>query len=128
VNYVLADTKKSYRLPRKFFNRGLIIMMRIRKNDKVVVISGKDKGTVGTVLAVDARKDKVLVQGVAIVTAHRKARRPGQQSGIQKMERYIPLCKVMPICPDSGKPTRVAVRVLEDGTKVRYSKRHDESF
>jgi large subunit ribosomal protein L24 len=128
VNYVQADIKKSFRLLQKCFNKGNYFMMRIRKNDKVMVLSGKDKGKTGTVLAVDPRNDRVLVQGVAIITAHRKARHPGQTGGIKKMERYIPSCKVMPICPESGKPTRVGCRLLENGSKVRYSKRHDESF
>lgn len=94
-------------------------MMRIKKNDKVRVISGKDKGKEGIVLALLPKKNKVKVKGVSIVTKHVKARRQGETSGIRKEESFIYADKVMPICPSTNKPCRVGSKLLEDGKRVR---------
>ena len=94
-------------------------MMRIKKNDKVKIISGKDKGKEGVVLALLPKKDKIKIKGVAIVTRHVKARRQGETSGIKKEESYIYASKVMPLCSSCKKPTRVATRLLDDGNRVR---------
>lgn len=94
-------------------------MMRIKKNDNVVVVSGKDKDKQGKVIEVVPKKDKILVQGVAIVTKHVKARKQGQTSSIKKQETYIHVSKVMPVCPSCKNPCRVNVKVLTDGTRQR---------
>lgn len=99
------------------------MLARIKKNDLVVVISGKDKGKQGHVIAVDRDTDTVQVKGVAIVTRHKKARGPKEQAGIVREESFIPACKVQPVCPETKKPCRVRVRINQDGTRSRVSHR-----
>jgi large subunit ribosomal protein L24 len=98
-------------------------MLRIKKNDTVQVITGKDKGKRGTVVEVDSCKNLIKVSGVALVTKHYKARRQGEQSGLKKMEMFINISNVMLVSPSDSKPTRVGFTVGDNGTKVRISKR-----
>ena len=95
--------------------------MNIRKNDKVVVLSGRDKGKQGEVLRAMPKEGKVVVQGVSVATKHQKARKQGEESSIIKVETPIYACKVMVVCPKCSKPTRVAHKV-EGGKKVRVCK------
>ena len=102
--------------------------MKIKKDDLVVVLSGKDKGKQGKVLRALPSKNKVVVEGVAIV---KKAMRPtqnNQQGGIVSKEAPIDVSNVALVDPKDGKPTRVGYRVSEDGTKVRYAKRSGEEI
>jgi large subunit ribosomal protein L24 len=103
-------------------------MARIRKNDSVQVLSGKDKGKTGKVIEISLKKDKVIVEGVAIITKHVKARRQGETSGIKKSETYIDISKVMPICGSCHKPCRVSVKMLDDGKKSRVCSQCKEIF
>ena len=96
--------------------------MNIKKNDKVIVLSGRDKGKTGEVLSADPKAGKVVVQGVSVATKHQKARKQGQESAIIKVETPIYACKVMVVCPKCNKPTRVAHKVNESGKKVRVCK------
>ena len=96
--------------------------MNIKKNDKVIVLSGRDKGKTGEVLSADPKAGKVVVQGVSVATKHQKARKQGQESSIVKVETPIYACKVMVVCPKCDKPTRVAHKVNADGKKVRVCK------
>lgn len=96
-------------------------MIRIRKNDTVVILSGKDKGKQGTVIDILPKKGKVKVRGVAIVTRHVKAKRQGETSMIKKEESFIDVCKVMPLCAKTGKPSRVNFVVSPEGTKMRVA-------
>ncbi len=98
-------------------------MMRIRRNDTVTVLTGKDKGKQGTVVDVNLEKGLIKVTGIGIVTKHQKARRQGETSAIVKKESYINLSNVMLVSPADGKPCRVGFKVQEDGTKVRMCKR-----
>ena len=93
--------------------------MNVRKNDKVVVLSGKDKGKQGRAMPAEG---KVVVQGVSVATKHQKARKQGEESSIIKVETPIYACKVMVVCPKCSKPTRVAHKVGADGKKVRVCK------
>ncbi|MCL4361136.1 50S ribosomal protein L24 [Candidatus Dependentiae bacterium] len=102
-------------------------MMRVKKNDTVVVLTGKDKDKKGTVLDVSPKEGKVLVSGIAIAVHHQKARKQGQASQIKKQESYIQLCNVMPVCSSCNKPCRVNVK-LTDGDKVRICGRCKEKF
>ncbi|MEK9828530.1 MAG: 50S ribosomal protein L24 [Rhodospirillales bacterium] len=97
-------------------------MQRIRKGDQVAVLAGRDKGKRGEVLRVIPADSRVVVQGVNVVKRHRK---PTQMSagGIEEIEAPIHVSNVAHIDPDSDKPTRVGFKTLEDGTKVRFSKR-----
>ena len=92
--------------------------MNIRKDDKVVVISGKDKGKEGKVLVAQPKAGKVIVEGVSVASKHQKPRKQGEEGGIIKMETPIYACKVMVVCPKCGKPTRVAHKI-EGGKKSR---------
>jgi len=94
-------------------------MARIKKNDTVLVLSGKDKGKRGTVAEVLPKKGKVLVQGVNVVIRHAKARKQGDTAGIRHEERPFDISNVMPICPYCKKPCRVGAKFLEDEKKVR---------
>ena len=96
--------------------------MNVRKNEKVVVLSGKDKGKQGEVLRAMPAEGKVVVQGVSVATKHQKARKQGEESSIIKVETPIYACKVMVVCPKCGKPTRVAHKIT-DGKKARICKK-----
>jgi large subunit ribosomal protein L24 len=95
---------------------------RIKKGDRVVVISGAGKGGRGEVLRVLPRENRAVVQGIAMATRHLKPRGMGQAGGIDRREAAINLSNLMLIDPKTDKPTRVGFRVLEDGRKVRVAK------
>ena len=96
--------------------------MNIRKDDKVVVISGKDKGKEGKVIIAEPKAGKLVVEGVNVATKHQKPRKQGEEGGIIKVETPIYACKVMVVCPKCGKPTRVAHK-LDAGKSVRVCKK-----
>ena len=96
--------------------------MNIRKDDKVVVLSGKDKGKEGKVLVADPKALKVIVEGVNVATKHQKPRKQGEEGGIIKVETPIYVSKVQLVCPKCGKATRVGHK-LADGKKVRVCKK-----
>ena len=85
--------------------------MSIRKDDTVVVLSGKDKGKQGKVLSVMPEEGKVIVEKINVVSRHTKPRRQGEQGGILKKEAPLYASKVQHVCPKCGKPTRPAHRV-----------------
>ena len=97
--------------------------MNIKKNDTVVVLSGKDKGKKGKVLVAMPADNKVIVEGVNVATCHVKARKQGEESGIIRKEIPLRADKVMLVCPKCGKATRVAHKVttvtLENGKQDR---------
>ena len=101
--------------------------MSIKKDDLVVVLSGKDKGKQGKVLQVSPKEGKVIVEGCNMVTKHVKPRQMGEAGGIVKAEGALYASKVMLVCPKCGKPTRLAHKVLEDG-KMRLCKHCGETF
>jgi len=94
---------------------------RIRKNDEVVVISGRDKGTRGRVLLVIPETGKVIVEGVGRVKKHQKANQQHPQGGIIEKEMPIHACKVMLLDTKTDKPTRVRMGKDADGKKVRVT-------
>ncbi|MBO6563024.1 MULTISPECIES: 50S ribosomal protein L24 [Nisaea] len=98
---------------------------KVKKGDKVVVTTGKDKGKTGEVLRVIPAESRVLVQGVNMVKRHT---RPTQfaAGGIIEKEAPLHISNVAHIDPKSNEPTRVGIRVLEDGRKVRFAKRSGE--
>lgn len=104
------------------------MIARIKKNDTVLVISGKDKGKQGTVIKSAPKKGLVLVKDVAVTTRHVKARRAGEVSGIKKEESFIDASKVMPICTSCKKPTRINVKLLDTGKKTRMCNQCEEIF
>jgi len=98
---------------------------KIKKGDKVVVITGRDKGKSGEVLKVLRDEDRVLVQGVHMVKRHTRPS-AGQAGGIVEKEAPIHISNVAHLDPKSNKPTRVGYKTLEDGRKVRVARRSGE--
>lgn len=95
--------------------------LSVKKNDTVVVIAGKDAGKKGKVLAVNAKTNRVIVEGVNIVSRHTKARKAQEKSQIVKKEAAIDVSNIMVVCPTCGKPTRVK-HSEANGKKVRVCK------
>ena len=98
---------------------------RIRRDDQVIVIGGKDRGKSGKVLRVDPKKDRVYVEGLNIVKRHQRPTQTaaGQQAGgVIEREGPIHVSNVMLVDPKDGKPTRVGIEI-EDGRRLRVSKR-----
>ena len=95
--------------------------MNVKKNDTVVVLSGKDKGKQGKVLSVDPENRKVVGEKVNMASRHQKPRKQGEEGGIIQKEIPLYASKVMTVCPKCNKPTRVAHKV-EGGKKVRVCK------
>ena len=96
--------------------------IHVKKGDTIVVLSGKDKGKQGKVLEVSPTEQKVIVEGINMVTKHVKPRKMGEPGGIVKAEGPMYACKVMLVCPECKKPTRLAHKILADGTKKRVCK------
>ena len=96
--------------------------MNIKRDDKVVVLSGKDKGKQGKVIKADPKAMKLIVEGVNVATKHQKPRKQGEEGGIIKVETPIYASKVQLVCPKCGKPTRVAHKI-KDGKKFRVCKK-----
>ena len=100
-----------------------MMKVHVKTKDEVIVISGKDKGVKGKVLAVSPKSNRVTVEGVAIVTKHQKSRAKGQPGGIIRKEAAIDASNVMLICQKCGKPSRAGHQVQEDGKKIRVCKK-----
>jgi len=99
--------------------------MKIKKGDNVVVISGRDKGKAGEVLRVLPVERRLVVQGVHVARRHTKPRM-GDPGGIVDKELTIHVSNVAHVDPQSGKPTRVGYKTLDDGRKVRVARRSGE--
>jgi large subunit ribosomal protein L24 len=99
--------------------------MRIRRDDQVIVLSGKDKGKTGKVLRTDPRKDRVFVEGLNIVKRHQRpsALNPNAQAGVIEREGPIHVSNVALLDPKTKKPTRLGAVTTSDGKKARVAKR-----
>jgi large subunit ribosomal protein L24 len=93
--------------------------MKIKKDDNVLVITGKDKGKKGKVRFAYPDKNKVMVEGVNMIKKHAKAKQQVKQAGIIEREAPISVASVMLLCGKCNKPARVGYRVLQDGRKAR---------
>jgi large subunit ribosomal protein L24 len=120
LKYRKTDRARAVNHKRHADNRARIKMPVVR-GDQVMVVRGDDKGKRGEVIRVYPKKGRVTVKGVNIVKRHRKARTADEQSGIIEMEAPIHVSNVMLIDPKSGEPTRVRMRIDEDGTKERIA-------
>lgn len=98
---------------------------RVKKGDRVVVTTGRDKGKTGEVLSVLPKEERVLVRGVNMIKRHTRPSQT-QAGGIVEREAPMHLSNVMLADPKSGEPTRVGFKVLDDGRKVRVAKRSGE--
>jgi large subunit ribosomal protein L24 len=99
---------------------------RIKKNDTVTVIAGKEKGKSGKVMRVIPKKDRAIVEKLNIVKRHLKPSQQSRQGGILEREAPIQMSNLMLICSKCTDPTRVGFRILEDNRKVRYCKKCNE--
>ncbi len=101
---------------------------RIRKGDKVVVISGRDKGKTGKVMRVLDEDGRVVVEGINLVKRHMRPTPRNPSGGILEREQPIHVSKVMPVDPSTGKGTRVRFKTLENGKKVRIAAKSGEEI
>ena len=97
-------------------------MQRLQRGDTVVVISGKYKGKQGRVKKVMVDDDKVIIEGINLVKRHMRPNPRNQQGGILEKEAPLHACKVMPVDPKTKKPTRIKIKVDENGLKMRVGK------
>lgn len=95
---------------------------KVRKGDKVVILTGRDKGRSGEVIQVLPKEDRALVRGINLVKKHQKQTQ-NQEGGIISKEAAIHLSNIAIADPKDGQPTRVGFRILDDGRKVRFAKR-----
>ncbi len=100
--------------------------MKIKKNDQVKVIAGKDKGKTGKVLCVLPSTGKAIVEGVNFIKRHARKTQKDQQGGIVQKEAPINISNIQVICSRCNKPARIGITVLTDGTKSRYCKNCEE--
>ena len=103
----------------------MAVKLKIKKGDRVVVTTGRDRGKTGEVIKVMPKENRALVSGVNMVKRHQRPDRL-QQGGIIEKEAAIHISNLALQDPDGGKPTRVGFKFLEDGRKVRYAKRSGE--
>jgi large subunit ribosomal protein L24 len=108
-------------------NKQALNKSRIRKGDVVVVISGRDRGKSGKVLSVDLGVGKVVVEKLNMIKRHTKPNQKVKQGGILEREAPLAVSNVMYLCPVTKKPTRLGVRTLDDGRRVRFSKKSNDS-
>ena len=99
---------------------------KVKKDDKVIVIAGKEKGKIGTVLKVDTEKGRLIVEKVNMVKKHARPSTQTAQGGIIEKEAPLHISNVMIVCNKCAEPTRIGKRMLEDGTKLRVCKKCDE--
>ncbi len=100
--------------------------LRLKTGDMVQIISGEHKGQTGKIHKVFSKKKTVLIEGKNIVKRHTKPTQNNQQGGILEKEAPIHISNCMLICDKTDKPTRTGIKVLDDGKRVRYSKRSKE--
>ncbi len=98
---------------------------KIKKGDKVVVLTGRDKGRTGEVVEVRPKEERALVRGVNVVKRHQR-QTMNQEGGIISKEAPVHLSNIAVADPRDGKPTRVGFKILDDGRKVRFAKRSGE--
>ena len=101
-------------------------MAKIKKNDMVKLLTGKDRGKTGKVLTVFPDKARALVQGLQMVKKHARKSRDDQQGGIVQKESSVHISNLMVVCQKCSRPTRVGYSNLSDGTKVRICKKCKE--
>lgn len=100
--------------------------LRLRKNDTVMIVSGDNKGQTGRIIKVLPRKNRAVVEARNMVKRHTKPSKRVQQGGIIEKEASIHLSNLMLLCPKTAKATRVGMRILETGKRVRFSKKAKE--
>ena len=99
---------------------------KIRKDDKVIVLAGKERGKIGTVLKVDPEKERMIIEKINMVKKHAKASTQTAQGGIIEKEAPLNITDVKIVCNKCAEPTRIGKRILEDGSKIRVCKKCGE--
>lgn len=102
--------------------------VHVKTGDTVVVLSGKEKGKKGKVVAVSPKEGKVIIEKVNMVSKHTKPKKMGDAGGILKAEGAMYASKVQLVCPHCKKPTRIGHKISEDGTKTRVCKKCGETM
>ncbi|MFC1961824.1 50S ribosomal protein L24 [Chloroflexota bacterium] len=100
--------------------------MKIKKDDTVLVVAGKDRGKKGKVRFSFPKDEKIIVEGINFIKKHSRARGQVRQAGIIDLEAPVPISNVMFLCDKCSKPTRIGYRKLEDGRKVRFCRTCNE--
>jgi large subunit ribosomal protein L24 len=103
-----------------------VIKLHVKKDDQVMVIAGKDKGKSGKVLRVLPEKGRVLVESLNLIKRHTRPSKSNNEGGIIEKEAPIAISNVQLLCQGCNKPARTGIRVLEDGSKVRFCKKCNE--
>ncbi len=98
-------------------------MLTVRKHDKVKILWGKDRGKEGEVISVDADKGRLIVAKMNVAKRHTRPQGQAEPGGIKDKELYLPIAKVMLICPDCKKPNRPKADALTDGTPIRVCRK-----
>lgn len=102
--------------------------VHVKTGDTVIVLSGKERGKKGKVVAVSPKEGKVIVEKVNMISKHTKPKKMGDAGGILKAEGAMYASKVQLVCPHCKKPTRIAHKIAEDGTKQRICKKCGETI
>lgn len=103
-----------------------VTKLHVKKDDMVMIIAGKDKGKSGKVLRVLPEKGRVLVESLNVVKRHTRPSQMNKEGGIIEKEAPISISNVLLLCPGCDKPVRTGVKVLDDGSKVRFCKKCNE--
>jgi len=103
-------------------------MLKIKKNDKVEIIKGKDRGKTGKVLRIVSTTNRLYVEGANIISRHIRQQDQRNPGGIIKKEGPIEISNVMLVCPNCGKPSRVGFEVKDSGAKVRVCKKCNQQI
>lgn len=102
--------------------------MYVRKGDTVVVITGRDKGRRGRILRVIPKEERVVIEGVNVRKKHQRANSRNQQGGIIEREMPVHISNIMPWCESAGQPSKIVMKRLEDGSRVRMYKINGETL
>ena len=103
-----------------------VTKLHVKKDDLVMIVAGKDKGKSGKVLRVLPEKERVLVENLNLIKRHTRPSQSNSEGGIIEKEAPIALSNVQLLCPGCNKPARTGLKVLEDGSKVRFCKKCNE--
>lgn len=103
-------------------------MFKIRRDDLVYVVTGKDRGKKGKVSKLFVKENRAIVEGINLIKKHRRKTREDSQGGIVELESPIDISNLMLLCKHCNKPTRVGITVLKDGTKTRVCKKCKEAI
>ena len=96
--------------------------MRLKKNDQVIVLTGRDRGKKGKILKLFPESNKAIVEGINLIQKHQRPSRQNPKGGLVERESNINISNLQLICPKTGKPTKVGYNFLADGSKARVSK------